>query len=331
MTATRIAAPQPASGEVCTMDWSPDMHEIAFGVVGGREPGIYAGAVGGPCTRLVDGWGTRPADIAWSSSGQLLGWCTLATSEEAQQVRWIGKTGAPHGRAEGVAFAWLGGHDTLLVLDGEAGQLLRVHPASGKSEPLCEVSTDVDPMYRLAVVPSPAGDRIAFTTRSAGDHATRVMLLEHGADGVRLGQLTWIPGDRVHAFPFWSPKGKSLGLFLVHETQRKSAVVLVRHLEGDGEIVYHHGALDGLAPPLWRAGGKSILLFRAAEGGHELVEIDLASGAVAVVAAHLAPGPMRASSDGRIVVGDRAYATILVPAGSAATIRPHQGTIGGEP
>ena len=105
------------------------------------------------------------------------------------------------------------------------------------------------------------GQHIAVSCRRAHQQVTEIWVFKRET-GTIVGKLvTQIPGAAVRAQPFWSPKGKTLGLSVVHLAQEQSAIIAVRHLKGDGEILHHHELLDAPLRPAWAPGGRWIAYF----------------------------------------------------------------------
>ena len=79
--------------------------------------------------------------------------------------------------------------------------------------------------------------------------------------------VTQIPGSQAHVFPFWSPKGGTLGIFIVHLELDRSALIAVPHLDGEGEVLHESELVDGAEAPAWSPSGATIVFQRAEQGG----------------------------------------------------------------
>jgi hypothetical protein len=144
--------------------------------------------------------------------------------------------------------------------------------ASGKSDDLGPVDDDADPHFPPHVVVSPDGSKIAFTTRRVDVDICAVWITEKSDQGIATTLLTEIPGAAAQVWPFWSPKGVTLGIFIVHLEQEKSAVVLVPKLEGDGLLVYENELLDLPEQPAWSPSGHAIAFFGTEQARHEFTK-----------------------------------------------------------
>lgn len=254
-----------AGGDIVRVALDAAGERVAFAEVGGRAPGIYvcAAAALDDAVQVADGHGFTPVDLRWSPTGEHLAYRIAPTSLRPDEVAWAGvKARRELGRIEGMGMAWLPSGKALLVSDPEASQLLKIEVATGKSVALTDQRFEPSPSFFPAIVPSPDGSRVAFTGRDEGDDSSHVWWLLRQGKELAVEHVTRVPGANVHVQPFWSPKGRTLGLWLVHTGKRRTGLVLLRGLEGDGELLYRHDALDDAGGPAWAPGGRHIAFLR---------------------------------------------------------------------
>jgi Tol biopolymer transport system component len=272
---------------------SPDGTQVAFVVRDAPEAGIYAGPVGSDVFTKLVGYGSfATTEIAWSGDGQYIAFHVTGEAIGYQDQVGLVASGDRGEiiRYDGQGFAWAHKGAVLYVLDGARMALMRYDVAKGTAREMGEFAHHYDERFRPRVVPSADGSKIAFTSRNALEDTTRVFIVAREGGDVVSRPLTWIPGADVHVHPFWSPKGVSLGLYMVHEALETTGLVLVKKLQGDGEIYYQREGLDDPTPPAWAPDGKSIL-FRTDEA---LSRLDLADKSVHRLALNEeAPGGLR--------------------------------------
>jgi hypothetical protein len=160
---------------------------------------------------------------------------------------------------------------------------------------------DGDPRFPPRIAPGP---RIAFTCRSVARDVTEVWVDDR--------RLTEIPGSAVHACPFCSPDGRTLGLHAVHLEPERSALLVVPGLRGGVEILYESGIADPPEPGSWSPSGRTIVFPRtkatAKPGDGQPVVLEVATGGFWPLAdpGDLA-GPPRFLDDRRLRVGDTLF------------------------
>lgn len=286
-------------------------------------------------------------DLEWSPDGAYLAYRMAGAPPGIDdEIGWV-RADEPGelGRSPGTAFSWAPRRPALYVADPGQYVLRRVAVEGGKPRELAELIHYRNPRFWPQVEASPDGSRIAYTTRDERDETTRVWLVEAGDDGPQTSLVTWIPGVDLHAYLAWSHKGVSLALFVVHEQQHRSGLIVLKQLRGEGKIWYQHEALDGPAPPAWAPDGRSFSLFRRAGpkpaadernadaalvadpydpktiptgapgqllGNHALVRLDLATGDVAELApAGALQGTPRYLDDERLLIDGGRTAHVL--------------------
>ncbi|MBI4700714.1 MAG: PD40 domain-containing protein [Deltaproteobacteria bacterium] len=314
-----VLAPALATeGKISQVRLSPDGRRLAFTVAGAADAGLYVADVGaGEALKLVGYPGWQSPEIGWSPDGALVAYrIAAATPGYDDQVGWV--SAAERGeinRCEGQAFAWAPRARVLFVADCKALALVRHDPDQGTSRPLSDFHHHNDQGARFVprVASSPDGARLAYVARNELEDTSRVFCVERRNGELKTELLTWIPGADAHVFPFWSPKGVSLGLYVVHQGLDKTGIVLVKGLQGEGEIFYESAQMDGLAPPAWAPDGHALALVRR---GDELCRLDLGDRSLHPLCA---PGAVRGeprfAADGRLVVEGGAAAYLLAWAG----------------
>ncbi len=267
-----LSPPAPSGATVRLVRVSPDGQRIAYHRDDGTESAVYVCAVDAlagdtdSATKLVALGNDGVDELSWSPDGTHLAYVTgglLPTGLE----RWVGWTGSTKpgeiGRTPGAAHGWTPGKPALVVTDLTERAVFHFNLTTGDKLVVGEILDDGDVDLPPSVAVGSDGQHIAVSCRRAHDQATEIWIFRRDAGGIASRLLTQIPGSTVRAHPFWSPKGKTLGLRVVHLTQEQSATIAVRQLKGDGEILHHHELLDAPFPPSWAAGGRWIALFVA--------------------------------------------------------------------
>lgn len=282
---------------------APDGHRIAY-VLGGEEAGIYVGGAGEAGERWASvepGW--QIEELLWSPSGthvaylackdelletmRLVRWCARPVPKPrfADALPFLAPPGAPARSPErpppepatGSAFAWTPRGRSLLVASSADGTIRRVPVAEGEAETIADLRDDGNARFPPRLAVSPDGKRVAWSCRRIDERLCEVWALERDAPGgPKL--VTQIPGSQAHVFPFWSPKGGTLGIFIVHLELDRSALIAVPHLEGEGEVLHESALVDGAEAPAWSPSGATIVFQRAERGGsHRLVALSVAA------------------------------------------------------
>lgn len=263
-------------GTIGQVRLSSDGARLAFVIEGSADAGLYAGPVDGSNWIKLVGYPSFSApEIAWSADGRMIAYRIVADPPGYHdQVGYVLSTERGEvNRFDGQAFAWARKGVVIYVLDGARMALLRYDLDRGTSRRLSDFHHHYDAQFPPRVVPSPDGTRIAFTSRNVLEDTTRLFIAERRGGEVDGRPLTWIPGADVHVFPFWSPKGVSLGIYMVHEALDTTGLVLVKRLEGDGQIVYRRQDRDVARSPAWSPDGAS-LVFPRREGWTRLSLVD---------------------------------------------------------
>lgn len=275
---TELRPRVPEQAEVGRVRVAPDGRRLAFARHDGDAAGVYVDdpAVQTGPMRLVAAEGWRVEDLVWSPDGSHLAYLVGGGPPPggARAVGWV-KAFVPGeiGRIRGSALAWSAKSSGVLVADLERQAIVAqsLDPASPPSE-VASIDDDGDPHFPPHIAPSPDGSKIVFTCRRVADSVAEVWLVTQGADRPAPSLLTQIPGEAVHVLPFWSPRGVTLGLFMVHLGQSKSGLVVVPRLEGEGELLYDNPLLDDPETPAWSPGSRWIALFHTPEPEHEFTK-----------------------------------------------------------
>ena len=220
---------------------------------------------------LAPGW--RPTELAFappSALGMRLA-LTMAREEEGRSrlaVAWLGGplpppsvaalTQAAEGESRepapglahvsGFSFAFAPSGRTVVVADPVGATLTGYSLASERLREVCVLGDDGNPRFPPRVAVAPGGEHIAFTTRNL-DAALSEVWLHHHERGLVL--LTQIPGSQLHAFPVWSPGGRTLAVHAVHLEQDVTGLILVPHLEGEGVVIYERDRAEPAFAPAW--------------------------------------------------------------------------------
>ena len=322
ITSRRELRPRAPEGAVVKhVRASRDLRRLAFARADGDAPGIYLEelASGAP-PALVCGEDVPIEGAGFSADGAYVAYVVGSEQPYGRErtVGWANDAAEGElGRVGGAAFAWTP-KGSLIVADLEQEALIQYDPLTAVSRvimPLCDAGDTALPP-RIAV--SPKGKRIAVVCRRSEDAVTEVWIAERDGGAIKSSILTQVPGLDPHVCPFWSPKGLTLGLLIVHPTHAQSAVIAVRRLRGDGEILHERELLDAPEPPAWAPSSDAIALFTAdgvAEGG------EIGPQRLALI--HCRTRELRPLAGPRIPVGSPAFldgATLLVDGGIAATV-----------
>jgi len=260
---------------------SPDGKRVVFSRPRGKAPGIWSAAPGAfiQATRVVpyddedEKW--QAEEILFAPDGAHFAYLRGGGPPPggAGGIGWAnaGKPGEM-GRTTGASFAWTPKSSALIVADPARGMILRRGLGEGPPQPLAKLVDDGDPAFPPRIAVSPDGARIAFTARRAADEVTEVHVIERSDKGNKCELLTEIPGSAVHVRPFWSPRGGTLAMLVVHLEQEKSAIIAVPKLEGEGVILYENALIDAAEAPAWAPSGHSIAFFHVANAKHEFTK-----------------------------------------------------------
>jgi hypothetical protein len=266
ITSRRELRPRaPEGADVQKVRVSRDLRRMAYVRADGDRPGLYLEEIasGGPPALACEG---EPIEaIGFSPDGACVAYVAGAEGPfgRDRSVAWA-DAGGEIGRVSGAAFAWAP-DGSLIVADLEDGALVQYNVETAVSRALAPIQDDGDAAMPPRLVVSPKGRRVAMTCQKAGEGLSEVWLVERERGAVTSRLLTQVPGTRVHVMPFWSPKGMTLGLSIVHVAQDQSAIIVVRGLKRDGEILHTHELLDAPDAPAWAPSGDAIAFF-VAEG-----------------------------------------------------------------
>jgi hypothetical protein len=279
-----------------------------------QDGGIYVAPVAGGAPErwleLEPPWRVEALD--WAPTGTGFG-CVLCRNElEAPErfVAWFDGPRAEQGRVPGHAFAWTPQANALVVADVRGQELRRYATVGRKVETICELHDDGHGGFPPHIAVAPTGKRIAFTCRRFSDGLSEVWVV--GGRGAEAKLLTQIPGAQLHAFPFWSPRGVSLGLYIVHLQQQKTGIVLVPQLRGQGRIVYESAAIDPPMAPCWSPSTRSLVFLRAtAAQACRLVAVDCRHGDEQELDGNTIAGSPRFVDDRRLAVDGGSIAHVF--------------------
>jgi Tol biopolymer transport system component len=296
------------AGTVGQVRLSPDATRMAFTLTDSPDAGLYVGDVGGQdWLKLVGFEGWASPRIGWSSDGQYIAYrLEYVPRGPEDEVAWVRTDDYGEvDRVDGQAFAWAANGPVLYVLDGPKLAVMRHNVGKGESRAIGEFVHHHGADFPPRLVASPDGGRLAYTTRDVIEDTARVFVIQRKDGEVKSELLTRIPGHEVHIFPFWSPKGVSLGLYMVHVAKVRTGMVLLKGLQGEGQIVYMSDSVEGTALPVWAPDGKSIVFPQQ----QHMAQLALADGAIGTVCE--AQGEPRFLPDGRLIVEGGAAAHII--------------------
>jgi hypothetical protein len=173
-------------------------------------------------------------------------------------------------RVDGTGFSWTPGGKAILVADPGKKTLFRYGMDGEEPRKLGLLDDDADPAFPVNIAVSPDGAHIVYTAGRHSEDVSEVWLVTREKDVLKGSILTELPGASVHILPFWSPKGRTLGLFCVHEEQEKTAIIVVPQLEGEGIVLYESGILDPVVTPAFSPSAHYIAFFRRESPGDEV-------------------------------------------------------------
>jgi dipeptidyl aminopeptidase/acylaminoacyl peptidase len=316
----------PREAEIGLVRLAPDGRRLAFARHDGEARGVWVddpNVQTGP-TRVVasDGW--RAEEILWSPDGQHVAYLIGGGPKPGggRAVGWAKSFAHGEiGRADGVALCWSTKGTGLLVADLERKAVVAraLDPAAPPVE-LCRIDDDGDPHFPPRLTAAPDGSRVAFTCRRVADSVAEVWIIAQESEAAKASLLTQIPGSALHVLPFWSPKGVTLGILMVHLEHDKTGIVVVPRLEGDGEILYESELLDRAETPAWSPSTRFIAFFQTPAAQHEFTKsgpsrlalLDLEKRAiVGLTEPDEIKGNLRFADDKTIVVDGGAVAHVL--------------------
>jgi len=280
-----VSAPVPKDALVRLCRVAPSGHRVAFVREDGDETGIWVGdvsdAVSARC--LVPFRPGRVEDLAFSPDGEQIAYRVAPLLGGRGTVGWASaKNPGELRRVDGTGFCFTPGGGAIIVADPGKKALLRYAQGEDAPRELGPFEDDADPSFPARIAVSPDGAHIAYTAGRDAEEVSEVWLVKREKGIVVTSLLTEIPGASVHVFPFWSPKGGTLGLFCVHEEQEKTALIVVPRLEGEGHVLYESAILDPPRCPTFTPSARFIAFFRrekpddeTREGPTRLVLLDV--------------------------------------------------------
>ncbi len=265
-----LRPPAPEGALLSLARLSPDGARLAYVRADGERYGVY---MADPAT----GWNRRLAaydapieGLAWSPDGAHIAYVVGSKLPLAgeRRVAWGGGGPGEAGRLQAASFAWSPAKATLFLADVAGKALLRQDAAAGEARKLADLVDRGDADFPPSIAVSEGAKQIAFTSIDPLKDEVSVHVLGRDDSGAAaLTLVTKIPGGDVHVRPFWSPRGVTLGLYIAHAEQERSAVIALPKLEGDGIILYSSELLDAAVTPAWTPSGKGIVLFSAGDDG----------------------------------------------------------------
>jgi dipeptidyl aminopeptidase/acylaminoacyl peptidase len=253
---------------------APDGKRLAFARRDGEHAGIYVQDPEGNARRVLECTELMPEEITWSPDGKMLAY-RLSEGGELGSRRRVGwaSSSAPGevGWVGGAAHAFRPDSGAVFVFSSPTLSECEVAKDSGER---VGFATDTgDPRFPPRIAVSRDAAQIALSVRNSFDEHLAVWIYqrpEGAAEGAPPGPyqtsfLTEVPGADACAIPFWSPRGVSVGLLIVHFEREKSGIVVFRGGEGDGEILYESELVDAAEAPAWAPSGDSIAFMQAVE------------------------------------------------------------------
>jgi hypothetical protein len=276
--AARILRPPARTGTtVSRVRLAPDASGLAYVRDDGVEAAIELEAPDRQAHRLVALGDVTVSELVWSPDGQQLAYVVAGAvpSGLASSVGWADAVaGGERGRIEGATCAWTAKGKSLVVVDVQRQAVLQVDPIRAVAKMLGEVRDDGHPLHRARIAAAPSGVHVAVTTRRAAEQRCEVWLFSRTRTAVEQRLITQIPGADVHVVPFWSPRGRTLGLVVVHLPLRKSAIIAIAQLKGDGVILHDHAALDAAEPAAWSPSTQQLACWIAEGPQQRLTLVD---------------------------------------------------------
>lgn len=225
----------------------------------------------------------RIEDVSFSPDGTRIAYRVAPLLGARGTVGWaeVDKPGEIR-RVDGSGFSWTPGGKAILVADPWKKTLFRYAMDEETPRKLGILEDDADPAFPVRISVSPDGAHIVYTAGRHGEDISEVWLIQRESDVLKGSILTEIPGASIHILPFWSPKGRTLGLYCVHEEQEKTAIIVLPQLEGEGLVLYESGIVDPIETPAFSPSAHYIAFFRReappnerGEGPAKLVFLDV--------------------------------------------------------
>ena len=253
------------AGTVRLVRVSPDGGQLAFVCDDGVNTGLYVcESQSVTARRLVSVGDAAVHELKWSPTGDHVAYVVGQGPPIGAErcVGWASSSAAGElGRVPGISFAWSAGKPALIVADVAQHRLVHIDLAGTEPATLGEILDDGAVDSPPSIAAASTGKHIAFSCRSRHRDMSEVWIIERVKGGMERTLLTQIPGADVGVSLFWTPKGKSLAMNIVHSTVRQSAIIVVQGLKGDGEVLHHHDGLDASLTPAWSPDGRWIAMF----------------------------------------------------------------------
>lgn len=272
-----LSAPVGKDASIRLCRTSPVDHRLAYVREDGPEgqTGIWVASPHDALTArcIVPMKPGRIEDLSFSPDGSRLAYRVSPLLGARGTVGWanVDQPGEIK-RVDGSGFCWTPGGKAILVADPWKKTLFRYSMEDEASRKLGLLEDDADPSFPVRIAVSPDGAHIVYTAGRHNEDVSEVWLIQREKDVLKGSILTEIPGDSVHILPFWSPKGRTLGLYCVHEEQEKSAIIVLPQLEGEGLVLYESSILDPLQTPAFSPSAHYIAFFRRETPGDEYRE-----------------------------------------------------------
>lgn len=256
-------------------------------------------------------------NLAWSPDGAYVAASTadLGRPGGHRAVRWIpAYIGDPSGSTSGASFAWEPKGVWLIVADPWTGEIRRHNTEVEKQQRVCAVRDQGDPLQAPALAVSPDGRRLAFSAMLEDHAEVRIVDLPSGEPRL----LTELPRPSIRAVPFWTPDSRSLGLLAVDLELGTSGLILVRDLEGEGELLHASELIVPPHLPAWSPSGRRLAFLDVEQPDHEFTKsgparVVLLEGGVRrpLTAAGELEGDLRFLDEGRLVVDGGSAACVI--------------------
>jgi hypothetical protein len=269
-----VPAPVGKDASIRLCRASPTDHRLAYVREDGAEgeTGIWIASASDALSAklIVPMKPGRIEDLAFSPDGSRFAYRVAPLLGARGTVGWayVDKPGESN-RVDGSGFCWTPGGKAILVADPWKKTLFRYGMENEDPRKLGLLEDDADPSFPVRISVSPDGAYIAYTAGRHNEDVSEVWLIQREKDVLKGSILTEMPGASVHILPFWSPKGRTLGLYCVHEEQEKTAIIVVPQLDGEGLVLYESGLLDPVETPAFSPSAHYIAFFRRESPGDD--------------------------------------------------------------